>query len=58
MELSVFNVLGQKVATLFSGPRMAGMHDAVWSPNTAGGIYFVTLKTAATMQTRKVLYLR
>lgn len=58
IELSVFNVLGQKVATLFSGPRMAGMHDAVWSPNTAGGIYFVTLKTAATMQTRKVLYLR
>ncbi len=58
IELAVFNVLGQKVETLFSGPRAAGMHEAVWTPHAAGGIYFVTLRSAESVRTQKVLYLR
>ena len=58
VELAVFNLLGQKVATLVDGATSAGAHRGLWSPACAGGLYFVSLKTAAATKTIKVLYLR
>lgn len=58
VELSVYNLLGQKVETLRTGMVTAGAHTQLWSPTVAGGIYFVNLRTANSVRTEKVLYLR
>jgi len=58
IELEVFNLLGQKVAALFSGSKLAGSHSVLWSPQGGTGIYFVTLKTPEAVRTTKVVYLR
>jgi hypothetical protein len=64
VKLEVFNVLGAKVSTLFSGVQTAGSHVAVWDGNDgsgnclASGVYFVRLQAGSTSETRKVLLLR
>jgi len=58
VEVSVFNVLGQKVETLVAGRMESGTHAITWNPECAGGVYFVTLKTEAGSHTAKVLYVR
>ncbi|HEY3295610.1 MAG TPA: T9SS type A sorting domain-containing protein [bacterium] len=56
--LSVYNLLGQKVATLFDGMQAAGTHTQSWSPAGAGGIYFAVLKSGQTTRTLKLAYLK
>lgn len=58
IELSIHNVLGQRVEVLESGMTAAGAHRTSWSPASAGGIYFVTLRYDGQAHSRKVLYLR
>lgn len=58
VNLSVFNVLGQKVQTLVAGRMEGGTHAVMWNPECAGGVYFVTLKTETATRTTKVLYIR
>jgi hypothetical protein len=44
VDLSVFNLSGQKVGTLFDGVLMAGEHQRVWTPaGLASGLYLVRL---------------
>ena len=46
VELSIYNLLGQKVATLVSGRRVAGQHQVEWDATRfSSGIYFYRLKT-------------
>jgi len=64
VELKVFNVLGQTVATLVSGPQEAGFHSVVWNgtdkdgSQVASGVYFYRLKTDAFTDTRKMTLLK
>ena len=58
IELTISNVLGQKVATLSSGNTPAGKHSVLWSPQCGTGVFFVTLKTPSGVRTAKVLYLK
>ncbi|MDD5089123.1 MAG: T9SS type A sorting domain-containing protein, partial [bacterium] len=58
IDLSVYNVLGQQVERLENGMKEAGTHRTSWSPESAGGIYFVTLRHNGNTESRKVLYLR
>jgi hypothetical protein len=58
IELSIYNLLGQKVATLFDGMKAAGAYRETWTPNCGTGIYFVSLKTKESSRTAKVVYLR
>ncbi|MCU0414734.1 MAG: T9SS type A sorting domain-containing protein, partial [Ignavibacteriaceae bacterium] len=50
VELAVFNVLGQQVATLIQGQRSAGNHSVTWNAfdsqgvKVSSGIYFYVLK--------------
>ena len=37
VRLEVFNLLGQRVATLVDGPRPAGSHTAMWNATDAAG---------------------
>jgi hypothetical protein len=61
--LSVYNILGQKVATLLDGVRDAGAHRITWNAgNVATGIYFLHLESVSdrsqTAPVRKVLLLK
>ena len=58
VELAVYNLLGQKIATLVNGTARAGSHDFLWSPQCGSGIYFVMLKTPDAVRTTKVAYIR
>lgn len=58
VHLSIFNTLGQEVATLYDGHTNAGSHTLSWSPNAASGVYFVKLVSGNLVNSRKILYLR
>jgi WD40 repeat protein len=64
VELAVYDLLGQRVATLVKGPREAGPHALVWDGrNDAGhelasGVYLCRLAAGNRAETRKLLLLR
>jgi hypothetical protein len=46
VELSIYNLLGQKVATLVSESQKAGYHSAQWDASVfASGVYFYRIIT-------------
>lgn len=59
VTLEVYNILGQKVATLFSGVRQAGKYTAVFNGDTyASGVYFYRLSSGNITITNKMLLLK
>jgi hypothetical protein len=59
VELTVFNILGKRVATLLQGPRPAGAQEIEW--NAVGmptGVYFLELVTPEFRARRKMILLR
>ncbi|MDP2981837.1 MAG: SMP-30/gluconolactonase/LRE family protein [Candidatus Latescibacter sp.] len=59
IELSVFNMLGQRVAVLKSGPAQPGKYMMSWyAGNLPSGTYFVRLITGSASETRKVMLLK
>ena len=43
VRLEVFNLLGQRVATLVDGEQAAGVHTAVWKATVSAGVYLYRL---------------
>ena len=64
MELAVYNIAGQKVATLAQGPYPSGRYTFTWQGrNTHGaelasGVYCYRLRANGREQTRKLILLR
>jgi len=59
VRISVFNVLGQVIATLVDEVQDAGYKSVVWKAgNVASGVYFYRLQSASFVQTRKMLLQR
>ncbi len=59
VELAVYNLLGQKVATLIDGWQTAGYKSVPWdATDCASGVYFYSLKAGDVVQTRKMILLR
>ncbi|MCB9473500.1 MAG: T9SS type A sorting domain-containing protein [Candidatus Delongbacteria bacterium] len=59
VELSVYNVLGQKVRTLVSGLESAGEHHVRWdASDLASGVYIVELAAGGETRARKILLLK
>jgi methionine-rich copper-binding protein CopC len=64
VELSVFNVLGQKVATLVEGEMPAGYHTVTWNGTSsdgsqvASGIYFYRITTEQFTTSKKMMLLK
>lgn len=59
ITLTIFNITGQKVATLIHETMPAGRHSVVW--NAAGmpsGMYFCTVKAGDFAETRKMVLLK
>jgi hypothetical protein len=59
-DLVVYNLLGQKVATLVSEKQQAGRHQVEWhADGFASGLYFYRLQAGAhNIQTNKMLLIR
>jgi len=64
VDLSLYDLLGQRVALLASGTREAGVHVLRWDGRDGGGrelasgVYLYRLQAGPQMETRKLLLLR
>ncbi len=59
VSLSIYNILGQKVATLVDGIQQAGEHKVVWdAAKIASGLYFGKLVTVSKNKNTKMMLLR
>ncbi len=59
VTLEVYNILGQKVATLVDQEQKPGYYDIGWDASSlSSGIYFYRLNAGEFSQTRKMLLLR
>jgi len=59
IRVDIYNLLGQRVETLFNGRQEGGVHSVRWdASNSASGIYFVRLQSQNLTQTRKMLLLK
>ncbi|MDP2207278.1 MAG: T9SS type A sorting domain-containing protein [Bacteroidota bacterium] len=59
ITLSVYNVLGQKIETLYNGERKAGTYKTTWNASRLpSGIYFVRIQAASYVATKKVVLMK
>ncbi len=59
VELSVYDILGRKVATLFSGVAQQGVTSVNFNAsNLASGVYIYTIRTANSVITKKLMLLK
>jgi hypothetical protein len=59
VELSVYNLLGQKVVTLISEKQNAGRYQAEWDADGfAGGVYFYRLKAGDFSDIKKMVLIK
>jgi hypothetical protein len=59
VEVSVYNITGQRVATLSEGWREAGFYNATWDgSDVASGVYFYRLVTDKFAQSKKMILLK
>jgi hypothetical protein len=59
VNLSVYNLNGQRVAQLVNGAIEAGNHQVVWNAaNLASGIYLVRLEAANTVSIKRVVFMK
>jgi hypothetical protein len=64
VELSIYNLLGQKVVTLVNGIKQAGRYMAEWDgtdyrgDHVAGGIYIYRLQSGQYSESKKMILLR
>ena len=59
VDLSIYNLLGQKVATLISQKQEAGYHSIEWdASNLSAGTYFIKLDAGEFTQIRKAVLLK
>jgi hypothetical protein len=59
VELSIFNLLGQKIVTLVSEKKNAGYHQIEWDASGfANGIYYYQIKAGEFHDVKKMILLR
>ena len=59
VELSIFNLLGQKVATLVSEKQNAGDHQVEWDASGfASGVYYYQLVARGFRKIKKMIVLK
>ena len=59
VNLTVYNILGEKVITLVNGMKKAGYHSVEFNAgNIASGMYIYRLQTPNFIQTKKMLLLK
>jgi len=56
VEIAIYNILGNKIATLLNGFKPAGNHFVIFDANRfSSGVYFYRIVTSEFIQTRKMI---
>ncbi|MFH1195434.1 MAG: T9SS type A sorting domain-containing protein [bacterium] len=64
VRLEVYNILGEKVITLFDGEQTTGKHSIAWNAknqygiDVASGVYLVKMNAGSFSQTKKMMLIR
>ena len=59
VTIEIYNILGQKVVTLFEGHSEAGEYSVQWdASNQANGIYIAVMKAGGITKTEKMMLLK
>jgi len=59
IHLSIYDLNGREIATLFSGDQAAGMHSASWNAEgVPSGVYFCRLSTPTQSFSQKVVLVK
>jgi flagellar hook assembly protein FlgD len=59
VTLTVYNQLGQRVATLFNGEKTAGSYEVTWNASLfASGVYFYELRTEKFTMVKKLILMK
>ncbi len=59
VDLSIYNLLGQKIKSLVNERQQAGFHQVEWdATGFSSGIYYYRLEAGNFIQTRKMIYLK
>jgi hypothetical protein len=58
VELKVYNVLGEVIATLVSGEKAPGYYQVRWQANVPSGMYIYRLRAGDFVQSRKLILLK
>jgi hypothetical protein len=64
VTIDIYNVLGQKVASLFDQEQTVGTHSIAWNgqnnhgASVGSGVYFVTMQAGTFSQVRKMMLTR
>jgi len=59
IALTIHNILGQRITTLFDGLQTSGIHTILWNPeNLSSGVYFCQLESENFLQSRKILLVK
>jgi hypothetical protein len=59
VQLTVYNILGQRVATLVNGQLAAGEHSVKFNAvNFASGVYFYRLEAGGFVEHKKMMLLK
>ncbi|MDD3731826.1 MAG: T9SS type A sorting domain-containing protein, partial [candidate division Zixibacteria bacterium] len=59
VKLEIFNIMGQKVATLIDKNLEAGHHTLQWdASNQASGVYFYKITAGDIVETKKMVLLK
>jgi len=64
VEIAIYNILGQKVATVINDMHEAGSHRATWNgrdasgKTVASGVYFYSLKSGSFEQVKKMMLMK
>jgi hypothetical protein len=59
VELSIYNLLGQKVTTLVSEKKAAGYHQVEFNPqNISSGIYYYKIEAGQYQDVKKMILIK
>ena len=58
VSLTIFNTLGQRVATLVDEKRKAGTYQVEWRPQLSSGVYYYRLQAGEFVETKKLILLK
>jgi flagellar hook assembly protein FlgD len=59
VTISMYNIVGQRIGTLFDGETEAGEHKMTWDARTfPSGVYFARLESGGRRETIKMVVLK
>ena len=59
IEINAYNILGQKVESIFSGNSNKSMNQIIWTPeNLSSGVYIIEITDQVTSDHQKVILLK